>query len=162
MRKDKVEKLDKEIAIEKAEYKKSADTISTASHTIAGLNRKIAKVEEELSLVKSNFNDAAVLFLKGEINKAGSAYVELAGRLSAEFTRITAMASICEKIGDPVNIYGPYSYKFQIPSFALDVCKAKENNDMAGMLFRFASVNRQEAIKNELEHFAGMGLKLTV
>lgn len=160
--KGQVEKLDKDIAEERAEYKKSADAISTASQTIAGLSRKIAKVEKELSLAKSNFNDAAASFLRGEISKAGATYADLAGRLANEFTRIVSMASICEKLGDPVNVFGPYSYKFQIPSFSPDVCKAQECSDMAGMLFRFTAVNRPEAIKKELDYFASLGLTLTV
>jgi hypothetical protein len=159
--KGKLEKIEKQIAIEEAINEKHVNSIITAKHTISGLNRKIASVEAELSVAKINFNTAAVSFIKTEIEKAGGEYAVLANQISDTFMRIISLAELCGNLGTPVDVFGPHTWRIKIPAFAASVCKTQKNNSMDGIIFQYnPDANKQESLQNEIERFESLGLKL--
>lgn len=152
--------LDKQIADEEALVDSYVDSTITVSQAITGLKRKIAKVEGELLLAKNNFNNAATAYLRAEIEQAGKEYAEFADKCSSSFMRVAALAELSTQLGAQINVFGPYTGRCQIPSFAPEVCIAHEQADAPGYLFKYQRYLMNDFLKQEVERLQALGLKL--
>ncbi len=155
-----LEQLEADIATEEAEHEKYVDSMILLSQTTGGLRRKIARTEEQMSTARSNFNTAAATFIKAEILKSSKQYIEQAEKLASSFAQILALTALSDKVGAPLKTMGPYTMQIKIPSFALDIFESKECEDMPGMMFRYATVYREESLQYEADRLASMGLTL--
>lgn len=150
--------LDLEITQVEEHRDNLARALATSSQKIAGLHRKIEQVTRDFTVAKQNLEDGLALFLEQELEKAGGAYVKQAGNLAAAYSKVVAIATILEKCGAPKNVFGPYTRRFQIPSFLLDTCMAHDITDTPGLLFQFNGSAVQEQLDTEIEQLGRIGI----
>ena len=149
-----------EISQEEERRDNQAKTLVTSSQKIAGLTRKIKQIGGELSVAEQNLADGLAVFLGQELEKAGEAYVKQAGNLASAYSKVIAIATILEKCGAPINVFGPYTRGFKIPSFLLDSCMAHDITDTPGLLFQFNGSAVQEQLDTEIERFGRIGISI--
>lgn len=154
--------LSQEISKEEELQDNHVNALITSSQKIAGLNRKIKQVGQELALAQRNYLDGLTMFLDQELEKAGGNYVKDAGNLAAAYSKVIALAAILEKCGMTKNVFGTYTRKFKIPSFLLDTCMAHEISDKTGVLFQFDGGDVQKKIDAEIERIGRLGINIPV
>lgn len=136
------------------------DTLITSSQKIAGLKRKIEQVEKELAAAKTNYLEGLSLYLDQELEGAGAEYAQAACTLAGLYAKVIALSAILEKCGTPRAIFGPYTRRFELPSFLLDSCMSQDLPDKPGTLFRFNAGDIQEKIGDEIERLGSLGIDI--
>ena len=124
--------------------------------TAAGLRRKIEEVNSLVQEARQIYREALVRFIREEMDKAGTEYVEQAKEFSQSFLRIVALAGLCEDLGEKMNVFGPRTARFNIPAFRIEPCMEFINSQ----IFDFSTADITPAEEAEVERLAQQGLKL--
>ena len=102
------------------EAKKSSESaVVSANQTIAGLRRRLAEAESELSNLIDQKNSALFSFLKSEIEKAGDEYLELARALTEKYKNIMGLEALMRSYTDNPRVRTANYGDFRIPMFNL-------------------------------------------
>ncbi|MDD2467371.1 MAG: hypothetical protein PHI97_25585 [Desulfobulbus sp.] len=157
---DRLAALSLEIIKEEERQDDHVNALIASTQTIFGLKRKKEQLESELEVAKRNYTDGLNVFIDQELEKAGGEYVQCAKKAANAYLKVVALAAILEKCGAPKAIFGPYTRRFEIPSFILDSCMAQESPNSPGILFQRNGDETQGAIDAEMTRLLQLGIEV--
>lgn len=133
--------LDSEIDDKRAAHAQitaaAKETVEASEQTIAGLQRRLVAIEQELSARsdKKHEERLVVAVLKHHAETLGEEYLQAATQLKGLFMRLMALHSLTRQHGASGGIAAHCYGDFAIPSFNLDACRPHEMRAWPGNLF---------------------------
>lgn len=130
--------FDKKYAKELASKRKAeenADSVaSSANQTIAGLRRCLTEAERELNSLLNQRDSARFCFLRGEIERVGNDYLELANALIEKYKRILGLELLMRGFTQNPKIKTANSNLFKIPMFNIKAFQSQLAKAPSGTL----------------------------
>lgn len=156
-----------QISMEVEKQKEYEETISEATATenpiLAGLHRKLAETEKELSELKSMKSPMLAEFLTAEAEQLGIIYVQSIETAAAKISQIRALGGLINNHGGKIS--NNYSgYHLEAPLFNLKACIDNRHPTDPGRLSAVVKSgpwqDLESITKAEIERFMVMGVEL--
>ncbi|WP_022946972.1 hypothetical protein [Methylohalobius crimeensis] len=131
-----------------------------ARQTIAGLERKIEPLRQELAEIEDKGPEVLRQLVRGEAEVLGKEYAELATALKNHFVRLVGLSMLLKSLGGKEFLT---TVELALPGFALDTCKAVELPAHPGWLYQLHSWSDREtfhkAMHSERERLREHGVE---
>jgi DNA repair exonuclease SbcCD ATPase subunit len=153
-----IEKRTKEVDQAAAKVKKAT---GQARQTIAGLTRKLAEAEAEVTKIKAEVLPAALVgYLKARAETAAEEYMQAASALFEKLQQLVGIGTLLKKFPEGNDVFLSVNWsQFRIPGFALKGCEGSIS-DRAISCFGSGGANLEEAGRVEAEKIRALGIIL--